>query len=149
MDFEDDKTPLEQSGNRIPDELKGLFGDPPLLQGEDPNLYRGLLAALIKEREPQSFADWICVHDTVNKLWEEQRFKRVSTVLMRGETVGALKSLLKQSDLNPALATQYFSENPEERQKAVSLLASYGFSPTVLQLWRRSRTATPSRCSKP
>jgi len=134
MDIEDQKTPLEKMGIKIPDDLEGLFGDPPpLLKGEDPDLYWGLLAAMIKDRNPQGFSDWIYVHDTVNKLWEEQRFKRVSTVLMRGETVGALKSLLKQSDLNPALASKYFSEEAEERQEAVSLLTRYGLTPAVFQ----------------
>jgi hypothetical protein len=42
-DAKDEKTPLEKLGIRIPDELDGLLGDPPLLEGEDPNLYWGLL----------------------------------------------------------------------------------------------------------
>ena len=134
MDIEDQKTPLEKMGIIIPEEFEGLFGEPPpLLEGEDPNLYWGLLAAMIKDRKPQSFPEWIYVHDTVNKLWEEQRFKRVSTLLMRGETLSALKYLLKQSDLNPALASKYFSEEAEERQEAVSLLTRYGLTPAVFQ----------------
>ena len=102
------------------------------MEGEDPNLYWGLLAAMIKDRNPQNFSEWIYVHDTVNKLWEEQRFKRISTDLMR-ETLSALKYLLNQSELDPHLSSRYLSENPEERQEAVSLFARYGFTPAVLQ----------------
>jgi hypothetical protein len=36
----------------IPDQLKGLFCEPPLLEGEDPKLYWGLLAALVAEHKP-------------------------------------------------------------------------------------------------
>jgi hypothetical protein len=156
MDSEDDKTPL---GIKIPDELEGLFGDPPLLEGEDPNRYWGLLAAMIREREPQSFSEWIYLHDTVSKLWEEQRLKRASTGLMRGEMFSALMYFLRkihtdgrvdtkqdvflqqlQIDYHLAkssevekLAFKYFSNNPKERQEVVSLLARYGITPAVLQ----------------
>jgi hypothetical protein len=156
MDSEDDKTPL---GIKIPDELEGLFGDPPLLEGEDPNRYWGLLAAMIREREPQSFSEWIYVHDTVSKLWEEQRLKQASTGLMRGEMFSALIYFLRkihtdgrvdakqdvflqqlQIDYHIAksnevekLAFKYFSNNPKERQEVVSLLARYGITPAVLQ----------------
>ena len=94
MDLEDEKTPLEKLGIRIPDELDGLFGDPPLLEAEDPNLYWGLLAGMIRDRNPQSFPEWIYVYDMVHKLWEEQRLKRASTGLMRGEMFNALMYFL-------------------------------------------------------
>jgi hypothetical protein len=124
MDIEDEKTPLEKMGIKIPDELEGLFGDPPLLEGEDPHRYWGLLAALVKEREPQSFADWSYVHDTVNKLWEEGRLKRASTGLMRGEMFSALMYFLAQIYTDGGLqkfggaqdlAFKYFSTDPKEK----------------------------------
>ena len=37
MDIEDEKTPLEKMGIIIPEEFVGLFADPPLLEGEDPD----------------------------------------------------------------------------------------------------------------
>jgi hypothetical protein len=162
MDLEDDKTPLEQLGILIPRELEGLFGDPPLLEGEDPDLYWGLLGAMIKDRQPQSFLEWTYVYDMVSKLWEEGRLKRASTGLMRGEMFSALMYFLRQihtdgqdeepeqgeryflppihTDHHPAklgeaekLAFKYFSEKPKERQKVISLLAKYGITPAVLQ----------------
>jgi hypothetical protein len=133
MDFENEKTPLDMMRITIPNELEGLFREPPLLEGENANLYWGLLAAMIKDCKPQSFSDWIHVHDTVSNLLEEQRYKRVSTDLMRGEKFTALTYFLKQNDLNPALASEYFSEDPEERQEAVLLLTRYGITPALLQ----------------
>ena len=93
---EDEKTVPGKLGIRILVELDGLFGDPPLLEGEDPNLYWGLLAGMIKDRNPESFAEWIYVHDMVDKLWEEQRFKRALSGLMRGEMFNALRYFLAQ-----------------------------------------------------
>jgi hypothetical protein len=116
-----------------------------------------LLAALIKEREPQSFSEWIYVHDSVNKLWEEQRLKRASTGLMRGEMFSALiyflrkiytdgqepeqtEPFLRPIDYQPPilsavekLAFKYFSKDSKERQEVISLLARYGITPEVLQ----------------
>jgi hypothetical protein len=163
MDFEEEKSPLQRMGINVPDDLQGLFDDPPLLDGEDPNLYWGLFAAMIKERKPQSFSEWTYVHDMVSKLWEERRLKRASTGLMRGEMFGALVYFLRiiQSDgqepeqnkqiglprleltlsnfqpppLTAAekLAFKYFSKNPKERQEVISLLARYGITSAALQ----------------
>jgi hypothetical protein len=138
VDIEVEKSPFRKLGIKIPDELEGLFGDPPLLEGEDPDLYWGLLAALIKDRKPQSFTEWTNVHDTVNKLWEEQRLKRASTGLMRGEMFDAMYhflnkifevgGLMKYGD-GRTLAHKYFSEKPKEKQEVVALLARYGITP--------------------
>ena len=151
MDFEDEKTPIEKMGIKIPDRLEGLFDDPPLLEGEDANLYWGLFGAMIKDRNPQDLWEWIYIHDTVNKLWEEGRLKRASAGLMRGEMFSALMYFLRQIhtdgqepeqteqtyflpsiDYQPPkpsaaekLAFKYFSKNPEERQEIISLLARY------------------------
>jgi hypothetical protein len=145
MDLEDEKTPLEKLGIRIPDELDGLFGDPPLLEAEDPNLYWGLLAGMIRDRNPQSFPEWIYVYDMVHKLWEEQRLKRASTGLMRGEMFNALMYFLTNISADGPLtsiigeggakdlAFKYFSEKSREKREVVALLARYGITPAVLQ----------------
>ena len=141
-DAEDEKTPLEKLGIRIPDELEALFGDPPLLEGEDPNLYWGLLAGMIRDRNPQSFPEWIYVYDMVHKLWEEQRLKRASTGLMRGEMFNALMYFLMKITADGGLpkigeakdlAFKYFSQNSREKQEVMALLARYGITPAVLQ----------------
>jgi hypothetical protein len=141
MDIEDDKTPLEKLGIEIPNELEGLFGEPSLLDGEDPNLYWGLLAAMIKDRKPQGFPDWIYVYDTVDKFWEEGRLKRASTGLMQGEMFSALMYFLspihadghlKKPGAAEKLAFEFFSDNPKERQEVIALLARYGITlPTL------------------
>ena len=157
MDTEDEKTPLEKMGIIIPEEFVGLFADPPLLEGEDPTAYWDLVAAMIKDRKPQGFLEWTYVCDMVNKLWEEARFRRASTGLMRGEMFSALMYFLRQIhadgqepeqaeqtfslEVNPPrklsaaekLAFRYFSKDPKEKQQVTSLLARYGITPAVLQ----------------
>jgi hypothetical protein len=44
MDLEDEKTPLEKLGIKIPDELDGLFGDPPKIADEATTIILRVLA---------------------------------------------------------------------------------------------------------
>jgi hypothetical protein len=150
------KHPLEAYGAAIPEEFKGLFNDPPLLEGEDPDHYWALLAAMIKDRKPEKFAEWVVVHDTVDKLWEERQFKRASAGLMRSGMFNAaeqflnhfhadgkepeLKRTLLDVELLPPpltaaekLAFKYFGKDLKEREEVASLFARYGVTPAALQ----------------
>ena len=84
--------------------------------------------------------DWIHVHDLVTQLWEEQRYRRASTALIRGGMLAALEYYLREISKSCFLhdwsvtekANQYFSTNPKERKEIVSLLAQYGITPSEL-----------------
>jgi hypothetical protein len=85
---------------------------------------------------------FIYVYDMVDKLWDEQRLKRASTGLMRGEIFNALIYFLTKIGADGRqrltggaedLAFKYFSEKPREKQEVVALLARYGITPAVLQ----------------
>jgi hypothetical protein len=78
------KTAIETAESKIPAQLRGLFCEPPLLEGEDPDRYWGLLAAVIDERKPVTASDWIAVNDLVTKLWEERLLRNASNALVRG-----------------------------------------------------------------
>lgn len=134
---------IETSENKIPAQLRGLFCEPSLLEGEDPNLYWGLLAAVIDERKPVTPADWIAVNDLVTKLWDERVLKRASNALICGGTLEALQHFfaelikgeqhLKRMDDGPAhRAAKYFSDKPTERKEIRSLLAQYGITQAEL-----------------
>ena len=90
------KADIETLRAKIPDQLKGLFCEPPLLEGEDPKLYWGLLAAIVNEREPQSTTEWIAVHDLTTKLWEERSLRRASAALVRSGGLKAVEYFLSQ-----------------------------------------------------
>jgi hypothetical protein len=107
-----------------------------------PELYEGFLAAVIDERKPKTLPDWVYVYDEVTKLWEEQRLRRASAGLLRGEMFKALLYFLEQiaadgrlqkPGASRELAYKYFSNNPKEKQEVVALLAKYGITPVVLQ----------------
>jgi hypothetical protein len=134
---------VETSEVTIPDQLRGLFCEPAFLEGEDPNLYRSLLAAVIAERKPMTVSDWIAVNDLVTKLWEERILRRASNALIRGGTLEALQHFfaevikgeegLKGMDDGAAhRAGRYFSDKAKERNEIRSLLAQYGITPAEL-----------------
>ncbi|MCA6106971.1 hypothetical protein [Bradyrhizobium cenepequi] len=143
MQEETQKPAIETAESKIPDQLKGLFCEPPFLEGEDPNLYRGLLAAVIEERKPVTVTDWIAVNDLVTKLWEERVFRRASNALIRGGMIKAVAYYLEQVrdgelDLGRILeasmseAIGYFSRDPKERNEVRSRLDQYGISQAEL-----------------
>src|SRR5690242_18852725 len=137
--------PMEEKINapQIPEELRGLFGDPPLWEGDDPKLYHSLLAAVIRERKPETFTDWLAVHDLVTALWEELRLRRASAGIIRAGMLPALmdfsKAIFWHDHPSPPLkmpsvaALQYFSEDLDERNEFKSLLAQYGFTEVEIQ----------------
>jgi hypothetical protein len=53
-----------------------LIDDAPLLESEDEALYKLIYRTVVDECKPQSFLDLIEVKDYVDKLWEEQRYKK-------------------------------------------------------------------------
>lgn len=122
----------------IPEDLKSLFYEPPLLEGEDPNLYWGLLGAVIDERKPRTVSDWIAVNDLVTKLWEERVFRRASNALIRGGTLSAVQHFLAEVRGGEdrvkqiAEAAKYFSDISKERNQMRSRLAKYGITPAEL-----------------
>ena len=137
------KPSIETAKSTIPAQLRGLFCEPPLLEGEDPDLYWGLLAAVIDERRPVTPADWIAVNDLVTKLWEERVFRRASNALIRGGTLEALQHFLTEvsegeqppmrlNDDPAHQACKYFSDKPKERNEIRSLLAQYGITQAEL-----------------
>ena len=123
MQKEIEKPAQEIAESKIPAQLKGLFPEPPFLDGEDPNLYRNLLAAVIDERQPKTVTDWIAVHDLVTKLREEQVFRRASNALIRGGMITAVAHFLEEVTTGPQFKTSkqvavgYFSKDPKERKE--------------------------------
>jgi hypothetical protein len=129
---------MEENQFEISKQLESLLGQPPLLDGEDREVYLALRSALIEDRQPKTVMDWIHVHDLVTQLWEEQRFRRASAAIIRGGMLAAVEYYLREIDRAdilhdfPYKAKQYFSTNPKERKEVISLLAQYGITPSEL-----------------
>jgi hypothetical protein len=132
--------PLATYGVTIPIHYERFFGSPTFLKGEDPDIYWGLLAAKIKDRKPETFDEWISVHEIVVKLWEENRWRRASSdFIQAGMFRAALRQLdLIKEELGPdtfggeviGAALQYFYGNGDD--DFVETLAVYGITPAGL-----------------
>lgn len=116
-----------------------LFGDPPLIKGEDGERYGRLLAAVREHIKPKTLLDEFLVRDMTNKLWEKERWNLSGALMTSSAFVDALAYLLGSSMEpsvislgDPALqiAREYYSgEAKPDRVDAINLiLARLGIS---------------------
>ena len=116
------------------DEFEFLFGKPPLLEGEDQDNYMRLREAIVDGLKPKTVFDLINIHDQVNKLWEERRYRRAATALISGGMQSAVKYFLESIyDMPDDLILKYLSTNAKERKEVLSLLAQHGITMAELQ----------------
>ena len=60
----------------VPTEIRALFGDPPLLRGEDTRLYNNLMNQFTALIEPKDIIEWWWVKDMTDHTWEIRRLRR-------------------------------------------------------------------------
>jgi len=65
-----------------PDEVQALFGDPPLLRGEDVDLYNKLMSQFAKLVEPKDMIEWWLVKDITDHSWEIRRLRRFKVLFV-------------------------------------------------------------------
>ena len=75
-----------------------FLGAPPLMIGEDPELYDGLRTRVLAENKPQTVLEHILATHLVDKAWELQRYKRYAT-----SSVNALASNTLSAVLHPLI----------------------------------------------
>jgi len=75
MRNESKKTP-SKSIRSVPPDIEALFGDPPLVSTEDPNLYWDMLDRFAEFVEPKNIIEWLWVKDIVDLCWEIARLRR-------------------------------------------------------------------------
>ena len=59
-----------------PVEVQALFGDPPLLRGEDDSLYYKLMERFTELVGPKDMIEWWWVKDMTDHTWEIRRLRR-------------------------------------------------------------------------
>jgi hypothetical protein len=79
------KSLVPQTAPSIPEHILRIFGDPPLLTTENPEIYFLLLRTIAQEVCPQNVIEWFWVKDFVDLTWEIRRLRRFKTVLMEIE----------------------------------------------------------------
>jgi hypothetical protein len=98
-------------------QMNDLFGEPPLIKGEDKARYLRLLAAIENELQPKTVFDRIYAREYTDKLWQQQRCKQSAASIVESAYIEALADLLRPFDLpmifgkDPAteMARDYFS----------------------------------------
>src|SRR5271155_103740 len=94
------------------DQSDNMFGQPPLLKGEDRKRYFSLRAALAAAVKPTTVFDWMMVVDQTDKYWEEMRYKRNCAALIESAYVEAFEHLVGPfctiPDVPSAIARDYY-----------------------------------------
>jgi hypothetical protein len=65
-----------------PKEVQALFGEPPLLRGEDIGLYNELMGQFAKIVEPKDMIEWWWVKDITDHSWEIRRLRRFKVLFI-------------------------------------------------------------------
>ena len=68
---------VKNYGPKLTVVLARIFGPPPLVGNEDPQLYGKLFALLADEYDPKTIGDWLLVKDMVDLHWERLRERRL------------------------------------------------------------------------
>ena len=120
-------------------QMDDLFGEPPLIKGEDSARYYRLFAEIKHEIKPETVFDKIRGRELADKLWQQQRCKRSAASLVESAHIEALASLLRPfnpptismgEDAATEMARDYYSGDAKPNKvKAVELrLAQYGIT---------------------
>jgi hypothetical protein len=109
--------------------MSDLFGEPPLIRGEDKARYWRLHSAIENDIKPRSLSDKIYVRELTDKLWQQQRCKQSAASIVDGAYIEALASLLRpfippalsiDEDPATAMARDYYSgDTKAQRVKEV------------------------------
>ena len=67
----------------MPEEVRALLGPSWIIEGEDPERYEELLAAVGAAVQPKDLIDWLLLKDVVALTWEIQLTRRQRDSLMR------------------------------------------------------------------
>jgi hypothetical protein len=60
----------------IPRRISAIFGEPPLIEGEDDGLYHTLMGEFITLVEPKNLMEWLWAKDLTDHTWEILRLRR-------------------------------------------------------------------------
>jgi hypothetical protein len=64
-------------GPKLPVMLDRIFGPPPLVGNEDPQLYGELFSLVADEYDPKTISDWLLIKDMTDLHWERLRERRL------------------------------------------------------------------------
>ena len=118
---------------RTAEQMKALFGAPPLVRGESEEQYGKWWEAFVEEHKPKSLSAWVQVNDLANKQWEQNRLQRCSPALIEAVLPKALLKLLgpfegKGVAIAYATAHKYYAGNAKEMREAREKVTNCGIT---------------------
>jgi len=92
----------------VPAAVQALFGDPPVLRGEEISVYYNILDRFAEIVDPQDTMEWLWIKDLTDHSWEIRRLRRLKVQLVelqRDQWVSNLEtyhiSMLEKDDESP------------------------------------------------
>jgi hypothetical protein len=70
-------------GPKLPVMLARIFGSPPLVGDEDPQLYKEFFSLIAAEHDPEDISDWLLVKDLADVHWERLRERRLKAEVIK------------------------------------------------------------------
>jgi hypothetical protein len=129
--------PANEDLERMKEQMKALFGAPPLVRGESEEQYWKWWDAFVEEHDPKGFSALIDVNDLAIKQWEQNRLQGSSSALIEGALLEALKNLLRPFDspsssiriINPSgVAQAYYTGDANEKREAREKITKCGIT---------------------
>ena len=112
-----------------PPDLKALLGPPPLLDGEDADVFDALYNHIRSAIAPRDFIEEICARDFVDYLWETLRLRRLKVKLIKASAHEGLERLLRPltgSIFNNQLVEAWARCEPAATKEVDALLKQAG-----------------------
>lgn len=90
----------------VPKNIQTIFGKPPLVRGEESQLYDRVLEAVAEAMEPQDIIDWFYVKDVVDLDWEILRYRRFTSAMIDNNHRAAFGLVTKRSLASLNMSTE-------------------------------------------
>ena len=114
-----------------------IFGPPPLARGEDPTLYKGMLAAVTAGVHPEDIIEQLMVDDIVYLVLELQRLRRIkANIPIAGKVDGLNKilgNIVEPAMDDPRLAERWAVGEPDAVKEVEELLSKAGLTEELIE----------------
>jgi hypothetical protein len=106
----------------IPGDIREIWGDPPLLRNENPEIYEKLAGQISQAVGPTDVIEWVWVKDILDLSWEIRRLRRFKTMLIELERANTEEKYRAYYETEPG-ETRLFLGNLDHWEKIDALLA--------------------------